>query len=237
MFDRGRSATRDALAQQWRAGEDRDPGTIFIVEDHEMLAQTLALALGAKGFECATADLGGPERIFEQAARIRPGVVLLDLDLGESDGLDVITGLRASGARVLVLTGCKNESRIAAALALGASGWVNKAQAFEQLLDAVQAAVDDRPLLRMDELEKLTTVGRARLESERDLKGRVARLTAREREVLVAMSEGKSVRQIADELIVSLATVRSHIRAILTKLGVSTQLAAVARTRQLVAPK
>lgn len=212
-------------------------GTIFIVEDHEMLAQTLALALSAKGFDCTIADLSGSPALHEQAQRTRPEVALLDLDLGDTDGLDVVKALRSTGARVLVLTGSRDEARIAAALALGATGSVSKAQPFEQLLDAVETAIHDRPLLRIDELERITAAGRARLECDRDLKGRMSRLTAREREVLFFMSEGYSVKQIADELVVSLATVRTHIRAILTKLGVKTQLAAVALTRSPVAPK
>ena len=214
-----------------------EPATIFIVEDHEMLAETLALALSAKGFECATADLSGGESLKDQVARARPAVALLDLDLGDIDGIDVVPILTAARARVVVLTGCRDEPRIAAALALGACGAINKAQPFEQLLQAVVTAVEGRQIMRVDELEKLTAVGRARLRSERELRARMAQLTARELEVLHFMYEGKSVKQIADELVVSLATVRSHIRAILTKLGVNSQLSAVAQTRGLVAPK
>ena len=79
--------------------------------------------------------------------------------------------------------------------------------------------------------EELIRLGRERLEAERDLTERMSLLTRREREVLAALSGGKSAREIAKESFVSLGTVRNHIHAILAKFGVSTQVAAIARAR------
>lgn len=210
--------------------------SILVVEDHEMLAQTLALALSARGFDCTVAQLTSPETVLDQAARLRPALVLLDLNLDERDGRDLIPRLRAIGARVLVVTGCTDLSRIAAALALGASGWVSKAQPFEHLLDAAESVLRNRPLLGDAEYEELMQLGRARLEAEREVKQGMAQLTVREREVLWALSEGESAGDIAKAFVVSIGTVRSHIQGILGKLGVSSQLAAVARARLLLTP-
>ncbi|MHB8313531.1 MAG: response regulator [Candidatus Dormibacteria bacterium] len=209
---------------------------ILIVEDHELLAEALALALSGRGFDCTVAQLGGPVTVLEQAAQLRPALVLLDLYLADADGADLIPGLRATGARVLVVTGCTDESRVGSALALGASGWVSKAQPFEGLVDAAEAVMLNRPSLGDARHEELIELGAARLEAERELKQQVAQLTARERQVLWALSEGESAAEIARTFFVSIGTVRSHIQAILGKLGVSSQLAAVARVRLLLAP-
>jgi two-component system nitrate/nitrite response regulator NarL len=209
---------------------------ILIVEDHEMLAEALVLALSDRGFDCAVAQLTSAVTVLEQAAQLRPALVLLDLNLDDADGRDLIPGLRATGARVLLVTACTDESRIASALALGASGWVNKAQPFERLLDAAESVMRNRPLLGDARYEELIQMGRARLEAEREVKQRMAQLTVRERQVLWALSEGEGAEQIARAFFVSIGTVRSHIQGILGKLGVSSQLAAVARARLLLAP-
>ncbi|HXZ99053.1 MAG TPA: response regulator transcription factor [Candidatus Binatia bacterium] len=214
-----------------------EPGSrnvrILIIEDHEMLAQTLALALSPR-FECTIADLSGGEAVVDQARSVRPALVLLDLGLEGIDGLDLIPGLRASGAQVLVVTGCTDAARLGAAVALGASGWVSKAEPFERLLAAAEAVMLRRPLLGEAERQELVQQGSERLEAERELRRRFAELTGREREVLWALSEGESAAQVASALGVSIGTVRCHIQAILSKLEVSSQLAAVARARLLL---
>lgn len=207
-------------------------GLILIVEDHFLLAQTLSLGLTSKGLTAYVAHLGRPEGPLEQAAELRPELVLLDLDLAGCDGLDLVPGLRALGARVLVVTGERELSRLAAAVALGALGWVSKDEPFERLLDDVERALGGRPLLGAAGLEELAATGRARLAEDRELRLRMARLTAREQEVLSALASGRSARDIAEQLVVSIGTVRTHIRQILLKLEVSTQLAAVALSRR-----
>ena len=66
---------------------------VLIVEDHAMLAEALALSLSARGYDCSVARLDGPESVLSQAASQRPALVLLDLDLGNTDGLDLLPGL------------------------------------------------------------------------------------------------------------------------------------------------
>jgi DNA-binding NarL/FixJ family response regulator len=210
---------------------------VFIVEDHQMLAEALALGLVSRGFECRMADLFSLEATLSDAAHWGPALVLLDLDLGAADGLSLVRKFRAIGARVLVITGCRDESRLAAAIALGAAGWVNKTEAFEQLLVAAERAARDEPLLALVRREELTELGREQLKAEADLRTRAALLTPREREVLAAIAEGSSAQVVADQFVISLGTARAHIRSILIKLGVSTQLAAVAIARQLVATR
>lgn len=210
-----------------------DCGGVLIVEDHAMLAQALALGLADMGIQARVADLATCLSVPEQATRLHPALVLLDLDLDGCDGLDLLPELRANDQRVLVVTGERDESRLAAAVALGAEGWVSKSEPFERLLAAIEGTLRERPLLDAATRAELAAAGRSRLRTDRELKERVSTLTAREREVLEALASGDTAQDIATRFFVSLGTVRTHIRAILSKLGVSSQLAAVARTRQL----
>jgi two-component system, NarL family, nitrate/nitrite response regulator NarL len=210
---------------------------VLIVEDHTMLAEALALGLRNRGFACRVADSSGTKATLDEAARWHPALVLLDLDLGAADGLSLVRGLRATGARVLVITGCRDESRLAAAVALGAAGWVSKTEAFESFISAAERAVRNEPLIGLVRLEELTHLGRERLREEADLRTRAAQLTPREREVLAAMADGTTAQGLSERFTISIGTARAHIRSILMKLGVSTQLAAVAMARQLVATR
>ncbi len=232
----GEAQASESLRLSECAAQRTRAASVLIVEDHELLAEALALALSGRGFDCTVAQLGGPVTVLEQAAQLRPALVLLDLGLADADGVDLVPGLRAIGARVLVVTGCLDASRVGSALALGASGWVSKAQPFESLLDAAEAVMRNRPPLGDARYDELIELGTARLKAEHELKQRMAQLTARERQVLWALAEGESAAEIARTFFVSIGTVRTHIQAILGKLGVSSQLAAVARVRSLLVP-
>lgn len=223
-----------AVAHHRDAGQPSAPSvTVLIVEDHELLAQTLALGLCGRGFTCTVATVAGPASIIEQAGRVRPSLVLLDLQLDGIDGIDLIPALRALGARVLVVSGCQDHPRLAAAIALGAAGWVSKTEPFERLLEAAEAV--GRRWHPHDPQDDLLELGNGWLQAHRELQADFAQLTARERQVLWRLSEGASAQEIAQVLSVSVGTVRTHIKATLSKLGVSSQLAAVARTRSLLA--
>ena len=210
---------------------------VLIVEDHQMLAEALALGLSNRGFECRVADFRAIQASIDEAAQWSPALVLLDLDLGDEDGLSLLRNLRATGARVLVVTGCRDESRLAAAIALGAVGWVRKTEAFEVLISTAERAARNQPLIGLVRFEELTSLGHERLKAEALLRTQTASLTPREREVLSALSEGTTAQGVAEQFTISLGTARAHIRSILMKLGVSTQIAAVAIVRQLVATR
>lgn len=214
--------------------QDIGNGRILIVEDHTMLAQALALglSLSGHGFDCRIAELAGPKSVVEQANEFRPYLVLLDLDLGLLDGLDLVRALRGSGARVLVVTGSHDERRLAATLSLGTEGWVNKDEPFEQLIDRALLVMSGRALMSPRRLSELASVGRKHLTNLGEGRARLDRLTPREREVLAALDRGGSAQELATDLFLSIATVRSHIRSILTKLEVPSQLAAVAMARR-----
>jgi DNA-binding NarL/FixJ family response regulator len=210
---------------------------VLIVDDHRLMAEALERALAGRGFCCHVADLESPQGIVDQALRICPDLVLLDLDLGPIDGLQLVRPLRVAGHRVLVLTGCEDPRRLGATVTLGSVGWVLKDRPFEQVVEAAEAACRDRPLLSSQRRDDLATAGWDYVQRDRETQARMSTLTQREQEVLNGIVRGDTAQEIADRLLLSLGTVRTHIRSVLSKLGVSSQVAAVAVAMQWAASK
>lgn len=200
-----------------------------VVDDHELLATTLALALEARGYEVHRPSMTDLDGALADLARFRPGVTLLDLDLGAvGDGRDLVAPLAAGGSRVVVLSGTEDRWRVGACLELGAVGWVRKTAALGQFLGEVEAAAQHRPVLSEPDRVRLVAEWHAHQRSHRLERARFERLTRREREVLAMLMAGETVERIATRAVVSHATVRTQVHYILMKLEVNNQLEAVA---------
>jgi DNA-binding NarL/FixJ family response regulator len=208
--------------------------SVLLVEDHQLLAGTLAMALRAEGLDVTTAAGPSPEAVVDVAGAMAPVLVLLDLDLGPplGNGLDMIRPLIDAGATVVVVTGVTDRARLGRCLEAGASGVISKATEFERLVDAVRGAAEGRPILREAERHDLLAEARTRRRVDDERLGPFRTLSPREQAVLAGLVAGASAETIAHRSYVSLATVRSQIRAILLKLGVNSQLAAVALARE-----
>jgi DNA-binding NarL/FixJ family response regulator len=167
--------------------------------------------------------------LLEEVRTLRPDVVLLDLDLGAmGDGVDLVQPLTELGARVLVVSGTTDRVRLAGTVERGAVGFLPKTVPFEDLLSTVLDVVAQRPVLSTAERYELM----AELRSARAFRSKglapFGTLTPKERAVLAALSQGLRAEIIAADSVVSEATVRSQIRSVLAKLGVKSQLEAVA---------
>jgi DNA-binding NarL/FixJ family response regulator len=213
--------------------DDPTPMKVLIVEDHELLAGTMAMALRQGGLEVHSAAGPSPAAVVELAQSLAPVLVLLDLDLGSvmGSGLDLIHPLVDTGARVVMVTGVADRARLGACIEAGAVGVVSKAAEFSVLIDTVQRAINGEPLMGPDERQALLSEARNRRRADHDRLAPFDALSPKEQAVLVHLLAGESAEAIAEKSYVSLATVRSHIRAILLKLGVNSQLAAVALAR------
>ncbi len=213
-----------------------DAGTsvaVLVVEDHELLAQTLRAALDAEGIVTDSVAPDSHGAILGAVEHHRPRVVLLDLELGPpvGDGTALIEPIAALGSEVLVVTGTTDRARVAGAVEAGAAGYRLKSVPFESLLAAVRDLLAGRAVLGDVERFELVALLRRRRTDEQARLAPFERLSPREQQVLRELAEGRSVESIARERRVSEATVRTQVRGILTKLGVGTQLAAVARAR------
>lgn len=208
---------------------------ILIVEDHELLAESLALGLEQEGFEALIVTGPTFEAILERARTFRPDLVLLDLNLGEElgSGVPVIEGFLGLGSLVVALTGVTDDLRLAECVEAGVHGLLSKRMSFDDLVDSVKEALAGDELLSPAERDRLLGVLRTSRNDENRKRALFSELTTREREVLRDLTEGRSAQEIAASSYVSIATVRSQIRAILVKVGVNSQLRAVALARRL----
>jgi two-component system, NarL family, nitrate/nitrite response regulator NarL len=210
-------------------------GRVLIVEDHALVAVGLQLALSARGWTVEITDGPTAADVIEQARQFQPQCVLLDINLGEQvgSGIDLIAPLRTAGSSVVMLTAETRRVVLAACLEQGAAGWIGKDAFLDQVVATISDVLDGAPLLgratREAMLDELS-IERAGL---RRALSPFERLTLRERCVLGALVDGMSAEEIAEAHFVSLTTVRSQIRAVLQKLGVRSQLAAVAHANRV----
>jgi DNA-binding NarL/FixJ family response regulator len=202
--------------------------SVVIVEDHILLAETLRGTLATRGITAAIAEPAAVGQLAGHLLDVHPDVVLLDLDLGGyGDSTEVIAPLAAQEIRTLVVTGTSDRERLALAFEAGAAGFHAKADGLDPLVVKTQAALAGVALdeaLRQDLRIELARIRAARAAAFAPFQ----RLTEREQDTLIALSNGMAVHRIATEWVVSEATVRTHVRGVLAKLGVPSQLAAVA---------
>ena len=202
---------------------------VLVVDDHALIAESVAAALRASGLEVALADLGSRDRLVDAVRTLPPDLVLLDLELGGAigDGTTLVRPFVQAGARVLVMSAVTEPVRIGAALEQGAVGHVPKSASFIDLLKTALAAARGEEVTSAARRQHLLHLLRTTREREAAVHAPFERLTAREQQVLRAIADGRNVAQIAKEWYLSESTVRSQVRGILTKLGVGSQIEAV----------
>jgi DNA-binding NarL/FixJ family response regulator len=199
------------------------PVRVLIVDDHEVLASSLAVVLDSED-DIVTA---GVAHTLEQARSMvrptQPDVILLDHRMPDGDGVSAIPSLRElrPGVGVVVLTASSADHVLMAAIDAGASGFLSKTRSLDEVTAAVRAAAAGESVISPELLARL-------LPRFQRTKGRgMADLTDREREVLALVAEGLSNAAIAERLVVSVHTVRNHIASLSAKLGAHSKLEAL----------
>jgi DNA-binding NarL/FixJ family response regulator len=203
--------------------------TVAIVDDHELIAEALRVALSQSGVDAHCVPPAELDEVLAELLGRHPDLVLLDLNLGDfGETTRIIEALARAGIRVLLLTGVVGRVEIAAALEQGAVGYVRKSDGFPALLAKARAALDGEDVL--DAAERLRMLDELRVARARQaaLLAPFQQLTEREQDLLRALAQGRTVTEVARAWVVSEATVRSHVRGVLTKLDVGSQLGAVA---------
>ncbi|MGW7612441.1 response regulator [Streptomyces sp. NPDC054766] len=204
---------------------DTDPRiSLLIVDDHPVVRDGLrGMFESAPGFTVVGEAVNGVEAV-ERAAALDPDVILMDLRMPGGGGVDAIAELsrRRVRARVLVLTTYDTDSDTLPAIEAGATGYLLKDAPRDELFTAVRAAAEGRTVLSPAVASRLVSAVR-----DSGAPGNEA-LSAREREVLALVAKGTSNREIARELFISEATVKTHLTHLYAKLGVKDRAAAVA---------
>jgi DNA-binding NarL/FixJ family response regulator len=203
--------------------------TIAIVDDHELIAETLRVALTQAGVDARCIRPRELDEVLAELLELHPDLVLLDLKLGDfGETTRIIEPLVTAGMRVVLVTGVVGRVQIAAALEQGALGYVRKSDGFAALQAKARAAIAGADVL--DPAERLRLLDELRVDRAQRAAALAPfrELTDREQDVLRELAQGRTVTEIARGWVVSEATVRSHVRGVLTKLNVGSQLAAVA---------
>ncbi len=199
---------------------------VLVVEDHHVVRQGLVALLSvADGLEVVGQAADGVEAIT-QFRKHQPAVTLIDLRLPRLSGVEVIERIRmeSPGARFIVLTTYDGDEDIYRALQVGARAYLLKGMTSEELITAIRAVHAGKQHIPAAVAQRLAE----RVGTEE--------LTQREFDVLEQIVHGKSNKEIAAELMISEATVKTHINSLLSKLGVSdrTQAATAAIQRGIV---
>ena len=205
---------------------------VVVVEDHALTRMGLCATLAAAGIEVVGEAGDGPTG-RDLIMRERPDVAIVDIGLPGIDGIELTEALRAmkSTAHIVILTMVDEEPDVLAALAAGADAYCLKSGAPERLVEAIRVAAEGGayfdPKIAHIVLRQFTTDRGERIESP---------LSPRETEILRLIAEGVGNAEIAERLVVSLGTVKSHIRDTLIKLSASdrTQAAVIALRRGFI---
>lgn len=201
---------------------------VLLADDQAMVRSGLRMILELHDIEVVAEATDGAEAV-ELAIAHRPDLVLMDVRMPGTDGIAATRQIVAAGleTKVLVLTTFDVDQHVYGALTAGASGFLLKDATTNQLLSAVERTVAGETAIAPQVLGRLVDRFLQRTPAPGDGSPGLASLSPREREVLGFMAEGFTNTEIADTLVVSLPTVKTHVRSILAKLDARDRVQAV----------
>jgi DNA-binding NarL/FixJ family response regulator len=206
--------------------------SVLLADDQPLLRMGFRMILDAQPDMAFAGEAADGAEAVELTAALRPDVVLMDVRMPGTDGIEATRRIVAAGggARVLILTTFDLDEYAFSALRAGASGFLLKDAPPDDLLSGIRAVATGDAVVAPSVTRRLLDAYAHRLPDDRAPATRAARLdplTEREREVLLAVARGLSNAEIAERLVVSEATVKTHVGRILTKLGLRDRIQAV----------
>jgi DNA-binding NarL/FixJ family response regulator len=192
---------------------------VLVVDDHLIVRRGLAAYLVARNGMQVVGEAATGEEAIVKARSLGPDVILMDLNMPGMGGLEAMRIICAQvpGARVLVLTSYDDGNRVPEAIQSGALGYLRKDTSPDELFHAIHNIAKGASYLSQEIVQKLI----CGLQGSKGDTQNGNHLTEREMDVLAALAKGMSNQEIADSLIISNATVRTHVRNVLEKLGVA----------------
>ncbi|MBP2017369.1 NarL family two-component system response regulator LiaR [Symbiobacterium terraclitae] len=208
-----------------------NPIRVLICDDHFMVRQGLATYFGLQDDFEVVGEAADGRKAVEMVRQLKPDVVLMDLMMPELDGLSALRELKGTGARVIILTSFLDLEKAMSCIEEGALGFLTKDIEPADLVDAIRAVHRGEPRLHPEVMKRLMVrTAQPHQPRRREL------LTPRELDVLRALAHGLTNREIAEKLVISETTVKTHISSILSKLQLTdrTQAALWAVREKLV---
>ena len=201
------------------------PIRILMIDDHAVLRAGLRMIIESHMGMTVVGEAENRREALVAIAHMPPDIILLDLDLGDENGLDLLPELltAAPDARIILLTGLRDAEIQRRAILQGAMGLVSKQKAADTVIRAIEKVYAgevwlDRAMIASILNDRITNGGAAEQPANAP---QISKLTDREREVIQLIGEGIKNRQIAERLYISEATVRHHLTSIFAKLGVA----------------
>jgi DNA-binding NarL/FixJ family response regulator len=203
--------------------------SVLLVDDQELVRSGFRLIVDAQDDMEVVGEAADGRAAVEEAARLHPDVVLMDVRMPEVDGIAATRSIVVDrpAARVLVLTTFDEDRVVYDAMKAGASGFLLKSAPPAQFVEAVRTVAAGEALLAPSVTRRLVEDFVRRPPPGEASTGQLDGLTEREREVLTLIGRGRSNAEIAGELFVSGATVKTHVNRILSKLGLRDRVQAV----------
>ncbi|MFC0234584.1 response regulator [Vagococcus entomophilus] len=206
---------------------------VLLVDDHEMVRLGVSSYLSIQEDIQVVAEAENGQIGYEKALSLKPDVILMDLVMEVMDGIESTKNILSEWpeAKIIIVTSFIDDEKVYPAIEAGAAGYLLKTSSAKEIADAIRATCRGERVLEPEVTGKMM---------ERLTKPKVPMLhedlTNREREILMLISEGKSNQEIADELFITLKTVKTHVSNILAKLDVDdrTQAAIYAFKHNLV---
>jgi NarL family two-component system response regulator LiaR len=209
--------------------------TVMLIDDHRVVRQGLRDFLELQGDNEIVGEASSGEEGVQIARELLPDVVLMDLVMPGIDGVETTRRVKAASpsSRVIVLTSFADDNKVFPAIKAGAISYLLKDISPEELAHAIRAAQRNEAVLHPEVAAKLMQEFSAPKGNE----AMVEQLTARELDVLRLIAKGKSNKEIADTLIVSEKTIKTHVSNILSKLHLADRTqAAIYALKQRIVP-